>query len=122
MSRDDDRDQYANDCTYIAITTVMNCANLTVESIQAEDPDALSQNELDICMNRGMEKVEAEGMTAQGVIALASICMIWLKSHYMELGKERVAELLEEIDEAEAIAEMDTDLSTGPDTDRSVLN
>jgi hypothetical protein len=122
MSRDDDRDQYANDCTYIAMTTVMNCADLAVESIRAEDPDLLSKKELDLCMMNGLDKVEREGLTVTGVMSLAAVCMIWLKDHYMSLGKERVAELMEEIDEAEALAELDTELSEEPSNNGSMLN
>lgn len=119
MSRDDDR---ANNCTYIALTTICNAANLAVEAIKAEDPDLLSKTELDLCINSGMDRLDRTGFNAHNVLCMASACLIWLKGHYMSMSDERIEELLEEIDEAEALAELDTDLSTGPDTDRSVLN
>lgn len=119
MSRDNEK---ADNCSYIAMTTICRAADLAVESLKALDPDALSQTELDLCINSGLDRLERDGVTAHNVLCMASACLIWLKDNYMRMPDQRIEELLEEIDEAEALAEMDTDLSTGPDTDRSVLN
>jgi hypothetical protein len=119
MSRYTDK---ADQCTYIAITTMANCADLAVESLKSESPDSLSQTELDLCINSGLDRIERDGLSAHSVMCMASSCLVWLKAHYMSMSDERIEELLEEIDEAEALADLAADSELGPDTDRSTLN
>jgi hypothetical protein len=104
------------------MTTICNAADLAVESLKAADPDALSQAELDLCINSGLDRLERDGVTAHNVLCMASACLIWLRDNYMRMPNERIEELLEEIDEAEALAEMDTDLSEEPTNNGSMLN
>jgi hypothetical protein len=104
------------------MTTICNCADLAVESLKSETPDSLSQAELDLCINSGLDRLERDGVSAHNVLCMASACLVWLKAHYMSMSDQRIEELLEEIDEAEALADLAADSELGPDTDRSTLN
>jgi hypothetical protein len=119
MSRDDEK---ADNCSYIAMSSICRAADLTVESLKDTDPDALSQSELDLCINGGLDRIERDGVTAHSVLCMATACLIWLKADYMKMPDQKIEELLEEIDEAEALAEMDTDLSEEPTNNGSMLN
>jgi hypothetical protein len=119
MSRYDEK---ADQCTYIALTTIANCADLAVESLKTDDPDSLSKTEVDLCINSGIDRLDRDGFSAHNILCMASACLIWLKDHYMSLPDDKREELLEEIDEAEALAEMDTDLSEEPSNNGSMLN
>jgi hypothetical protein len=119
VSRDNEK---ADNCSYIAMSTICRMADVTVESLKAADPDALSQTELDLCVSSGLDRLDRDGITAHSVLCMATACLIWLKDNYMKMPDQKIEELLEEIDEAEALAELDTDLSEEPSNNGSMLN
>lgn len=116
-----DKDDLADRATYIAISHLCNAAELAEAACHiAGDEDALKPRAMALCIDRAISQVDESGFTAHNVNVLATSCLIWLKQHYIAMGEQRISEMVEEIDEAEALADLTDPVSE--QTKRSELN